>query len=127
MKTDPIAPVAVMAAVTASTYAGVQISSTQGMLTWLVIGACTGACTAICMPANDEDDRKPHALKRKFAFSLFCGIGATFAAFGYFEAWVPTADRLFGFSWAIGTIAWLAVPVAIPLLKAMLKRWSAKQ
>ena len=125
MKSDPMLPAAIMSAVLASTYTGVQISSTSGMLTWLVIGACAGAITAICIPSNDADDRRPHALKRKFAFSFLCGVGLTFAAFGYYDEWVPTPDRLFGFSFSVGMIAWLAVPLAIPLIKAAITRWAA--
>jgi len=93
------------------------------MLTWLIIGACAGACTAICIPIGDDDDRKPHAVKKKFAFSLLCGVGITFCFYVYRADLAPTADSVFAVSWLAGTLAWISVPVVMPIIRAAIRRW----
>lgn len=123
MKTD-VLPLVV--ALTATSVVGTQISDAQSMILWLVTGASAGACTAICLPVGVDSDAQPHALKRKFVFSFLSGVGLTFCAFAYNHNWIPTADRVFAMAWLAATMAWVLVPVAMPIMRSMMRKWGAK-
>lgn len=87
--------------------AGTQITHTYELGLWLLIGALTGACTAVAVP--DSLEVKVHFTQRAFACFLVSVIGTV----GIFSltSLTMTSDKIFFVSSVIGATGWFSIPV----------------